>query len=169
MIDLNATNAAIRAGYSPKTAKQQGSRLLSKADIASAIQELQGKRLAKLEITADRVLSEISLLAFSRMDKYVRVDHAGMAQIDLSDLKDEDWAAVQEFTVDQTGGGAGDGERKAVERVRFKLADKGLNLERLGRHLQLFKDKVDVTVNVQLSEIIREVRERKREYERSSK
>lgn len=152
LVDLNATRAAKEAGYSEKTAFVQGSRMLRNVKVRKAVEEGQKKKLAKLEISAEAVLNEIKLLAFARMNKYVRVLASGMAEIDLSELQDDDWAAVQEFTVDQTGGGAGDGERKAVERVRFKLADKGLNLERLGRHLKLFVDRVEVSGLDELAE-----------------
>ena len=53
LIDLNATQAAIRAGYSVKTAKQAGSENLSKPDIAKAVQDAQAARAARTEITQD--------------------------------------------------------------------------------------------------------------------
>ncbi|CQR51464.1 terminase small subunit [Paenibacillus riograndensis] len=56
LIDLNATQAAIRAGYSPKTAEQQASRLLSNVKVQEAIREAQSHRAARTEITADMVL-----------------------------------------------------------------------------------------------------------------
>lgn len=56
LIDLNAKQAAIRAGYSPKTAEQQASRLLSNVKVQAAIQEAMDKRAAKVEVTADMVL-----------------------------------------------------------------------------------------------------------------
>ena len=59
LIDLNATQAAIRAGYSEKTAEQQGSRLLSNAKVAAAIAEAQSDRSERTEITQDYVLESI--------------------------------------------------------------------------------------------------------------
>jgi phage terminase small subunit len=59
LIDLNATQAAIRAGYSKKTARQQGDRLLSKAAVAAAIALAQAKRAERVEITQDYVLEKI--------------------------------------------------------------------------------------------------------------
>jgi len=56
IIDLCATSAAIRAGYSPKTAKQQGQRLLTRPDVQAAIQKEMAKRAKRTEITADAVL-----------------------------------------------------------------------------------------------------------------
>jgi phage terminase small subunit len=63
-IDLNSTKAAIRAGYSAKTAKQQGSRLLTKVDVADEIRKATQARMQRLEITADKVLQELAKLAF---------------------------------------------------------------------------------------------------------
>lgn len=64
LIDLNATQAAIRAGYSPKTAQEQSSRLLSKAMVAQAVAEGARIRCEKAELTAVRVLEEIRRIAF---------------------------------------------------------------------------------------------------------
>ena len=65
LVDLNGTQAAIRAGYSPKTANEQAARLLAKASIFEAVQTGQAKRFNKLGITAERVLSEFARIGFS--------------------------------------------------------------------------------------------------------
>lgn len=65
LIDLNATQAAIRAGYSAKTARQIGYQLLTKLHIQNAIAEAQAKAAEKLEITRERVLPEIADIAFT--------------------------------------------------------------------------------------------------------
>jgi len=59
IIDLNATQAAIRAGYSEKTANEQGARLLANVSISEKIRELINQRSARVEITADYVLQTI--------------------------------------------------------------------------------------------------------------
>lgn len=66
LVDLNATQAASRAGYSAKTAKQQGARLLTKADIQKAIAERRGKIAEKLEITQERVIAELAKIGSMR-------------------------------------------------------------------------------------------------------
>lgn len=158
LIDLNATKAAERAGYSAKTAKQQGSRLLTKADIIKAVGDKSEKRVEKLEITADRVLQELAKLAFANTSDYIQITDKGEAFVDLSKLTRDQAAAIQEIRVDETGGGSGDGRRERVQRTTFKLADKGLNLERLGRHLKLFTDKVEVSGLDGLYERLQEAR-----------
>jgi phage terminase small subunit len=64
LVDLNATQAAIRAGYSPRTAKQIAHENLTKPDVAAAISAAQRDRMSKLEISADRVLQEAARIAF---------------------------------------------------------------------------------------------------------
>ncbi|WP_375453727.1 terminase small subunit [uncultured Methylobacterium sp.] len=59
LVDLNATQAAIRAGYSEDTARQQGHRLLTDADISDAVAEAQAARAARVQVTADQVLREL--------------------------------------------------------------------------------------------------------------
>jgi len=63
LVDLNATQAAIRAGYSERTAKSQGARLLTNVDIATRIQELMNKRSKRVEIDADWVLTQLKKVA----------------------------------------------------------------------------------------------------------
>jgi phage terminase small subunit len=59
LVDLNATQAAIRAGYSAKTAKQAGSRLLTNVDVAAAVAAAQERRARRVEITQDEVLANL--------------------------------------------------------------------------------------------------------------
>lgn len=145
LVDCNATRAAIAAGYSEETARQMGSENLSKPDIAAEISKRLDKRMDKLGINADNVIAELGLLAFSNMMDYLSITDEGSAFVDLSRLTRAQAAAIQEFTVDETAGGSGDGRRERVQRTRFKLADKGMNLERLGRYFKLFTDKMEVS------------------------
>lgn len=133
--ESNATKAALVAGYSKKTAYSIGHRLLSEPEILKAI----GMKLDKVDITAERVLRELSLLAYSNTLDYVTINDEGLCDVDFSKLTRDQAAAIQEIKVDTTGG-TGDGERRVVLRTTFKLADKGQNLERLGKHLKLFTD-----------------------------
>ena len=148
LIDLNATKAAERAGYSKKTAKEQGARLLTNVDISATIQEAMDKRAEKLEITAERVLAEIAKCAFINMGDFLRIDPAsGRAFIDLSRAAPEQLAALcafeQEEWVERAGEGRGNFE--AVRKIRLKLTDKLGALEKLGKHLKLFTDKCELT------------------------
>jgi phage terminase small subunit len=149
LIDLNATQAAIRSGYSKKTANKIGSQNLAKLDIQEAIQKAMDDRAGRTEITADRVLQEIAKLGFANMMDYMTVQENGLAVVDLSLLTRDQAAAITELTVETRKEFKGENENDSatIEKVKFKLADKGQNLERLGRHLKLFTDKTEVDIS----------------------
>ena len=157
-IDQNGTRSAKAAGYAPKSAHVTASLLLRKPKIRAAIDAFLKKRADKLEITQEKVLGELAKMGFSNMLDYMRVDEDGAFVLDFSKLTREQAAAIQEYTVDATGG-TGDGERKQVMRTRFKLADKTRNLELLGKNLNLFADRLEVNV-VDRGAILAEARAR---------
>ena len=139
LIDLNATQAAIRAGYSEKTARSQGQRLLTKADIAKAVAEGFAKQERRAEVEADDVIRELAKIGFANMMDYTRVTDEGEMVVDLSKITREQAAAIGEVTVEDFMDGRGD-DARAVRRVRFKLADKRAALVDLGQHFALFTD-----------------------------
>ena len=144
LLDQNATRAAIAAGYSNKSAHAAGSRLLKHVEVRAELARCLTKTTNKLDISAEKVLGEIANLAFSNMQDYTGVTEDGQLDIDLSKLTREQFAAIQEITVDTTGG-SGDGERRRVLRTRFKLADKKGSLELLGNYMKLFSERVEHT------------------------
>lgn len=153
LVDKNATQAAIRAGYSERTARQQGARLLSKAAIASAVADKAEKQVEKLEITAERILRELALLGFANMEDYMRAGPDGDPYLDFSALTRDQAAALTEVTVEDFKDGRGEDARD-VRRVKFKLADKRAALVDLGRHLALFTDKVQHGADPALTTLI---------------
>ena len=159
LIDLNGKQAAIRCGYSVKTAEFQASRLLSKDKVALEIQKAMDKRSQRTEITADRVLEELAKLAFSNTLDYVRVTNDGMAVVDLSALTRDQAAAISEFTIDEYVDGKGEDARE-VKKVKFKLADKRAALVDLGRHLELFTDRVKINSELTDDELTKRLVER---------
>lgn len=136
LVDLNATQAAIRAGYSKKTADRQGHRLLKKAEIAAAVSERRSEMIAKLEITQESVAQELAKLGFSNMADYLCVTPDGDPYLDLSDLTRDQSAAISEVTVEDYTEGRGRDARN-VRRVKTKLADKKSALVALGKLLGL--------------------------------
>src|SRR5437868_5159818 len=70
LVDLNATQAALRAGYSPTSAAEQGSRLLTHEEVAAIIERGIAQRIVRVGMRQDEVLRELSLLAHSRIDHY---------------------------------------------------------------------------------------------------
>lgn len=149
LIDLNATQAAIRSGYSGKTASQQGERLLRNVKVSAAIQEAMNKRSNKLEITAERVLQEIARLAF--YDPRNFFDDDGRIK-PISELDDN--TAMALGGIETLHKIIGDDKDGMAVITKIKLVDKGQNLERLGRHLKLFTDKVEHSGTLTLEQIV---------------
>jgi phage terminase small subunit len=142
---FNASRAAIAVGCSKRSAGELGHRLLKKVEASGLLAEETEKALKEAGVEKKPVLEEISKMAFSNMGDYLKVNEFGEFDLNLADLSKEQWAAVQEITVDTTGG-SGDGERRRVLRTRFKLANKKDNLELLAKHLQLLTERKEVQV-----------------------
>lgn len=159
LIDLNATQAAIRAGYSAKTAQPISSRLLSNVMVAAAVAEGQAALAAQAGVTAEKIVKELAKLGFSNMQDYVGVTSDGSPFVDLSAVDRDKWAAVGEITVDHINKRDGD-ETKTVERVKFKLSDKRAALVDLGKHLGMFVEKHEHSGFVAIAGAIESARER---------
>lgn len=145
IIDLNAKQAAIRAGYSPKGAEPQASRLLSNAKIQVEIAKAMEDRGKRTGITQDRVLAELSAIAFAKATDYVEVDDNGIVRIKpTAELTDEQKKAIASI-------------KEGANGIEIKLTDKTKALEMLSRHLGLFNDKLNV--NVEAIEIIEDIGE----------
>ncbi len=142
LIDLNATQAAIRAGYSAKTAYAKGSEMNKR--FAVEIAKAQAERSKRTEITQDAVLRELAKIGFSNMLDYVSVTDGGDLVPDFSALTRDQAAAIGEVTIEEYTEGRGD-DAQNVKRTRFKLSDKRAALVDMGRHLGMFKDKVELT------------------------
>ena len=141
LVDLNATQAAIRAGYSQKTAGEIGYELLKKPEVQARIAELQAARAKRMEVTQDQVLREFAKVAFANLQDYIQVQEDGSAYVDLSTMTREQAAALQEITVDEYVDGRGDNARN-VKRVRIKLASKQAALDSLAKHLGMFVERI---------------------------
>ena len=157
--DLNGTRAAIAAGYAKKSARISASRLLTNANISALIASLAKKHTDKLDLDAEKVLTELSKRAFSNFLDYVRITKDGDAVIDLSKLTRDQAAAIHEITVFEYMEGKGKSARR-VNRTKFKLADKDRSLELLGKHLKLFTERVEVNALEGLAEQIAAARKR---------
>lgn len=153
--DHNATNAAIRCGYSPKTANQQGSRLLANANISAAVAEKAEKQLEKAEVTAQKVLDEIARLAFS--DVRGLFDENGNLK-PIHTLDDKQAAAIASLEVVKKNAQAGDGQTDIVHKV--KVWDKTKSLEMLAKHFALLIERVDVSGSVQVIDRLHAARKR---------
>jgi len=136
-IDQNATQAAIRAGYSPKSAYSQGSRLLRNDEMRACIQADQIELAEKAGISASRVLNELGKIGFSDIRELLS---ANGNLIDVKDWPDEVAASVSSVELVTKPGGLDDDGNRIVEHVaKLKVWDKNSALEKLAKYLGLFE------------------------------
>ena len=128
LIDLNATQAAIRAGYSKNTAVAQGGRLLANVNIAAAVQRGAERREKRTEITQDKVLRELAAIGFYDISDFAKVTDNQVVLRNTDDIPPEKRAAIAGIKETQAG-------------VEVKMGDKLRALELIGKHLGLFGDK----------------------------
>jgi phage terminase small subunit len=141
--DLNATKAAIRAGYAPRAAQEQSSRLLSNAMVADAVARAKAERAARAGIDADRVLEEIKALALANLSDFASW---GPGRFELHESGEVDTRAVQAVTIKEVTISNDHGEITKVEQG-IKLHDKLGALEKLCRHLGIAVDRKDMTIS----------------------
>lgn len=139
LVDLNATQAALRAGYSEKTAYSQGQRLLKNVEIQDIIQERMKERSKRTEVTSDRVVEELAKIAFSDLKDFVHWDENGVTILDSEHVDGSVLAEISETTNIQTFPNGGESER--IQK-KVKPHDKMKALEMLGKHLGMFKETV---------------------------
>lgn len=137
LIDLNATQAAIRAGYSPDSARQSGSDNMNNPYIRAHIDKAMAERSKRTGVNADRVIQELAKMAFINAVDVINTEDATLKDGALP----EDTAAIQSVKVKSIPTKDGEG----VER-EIKMADKIKALELLGKHLGMFTDKVNLDV-----------------------
>ncbi len=147
LIDLNATQAAIRAGYSPDTAKVIGSENLTKPDIRAQIDRAMAERSKRTGVNAERVIQELAKIAFVNAAEVIDPKTATVKE----DALPEDTAAIQSVKVKTFG-------EDGLER-EIKMADKIKALELLGKHLGMFQNNVNVTLGTsdKLDDIISQI------------
>jgi phage terminase small subunit len=147
--DLNATQAAIRAGYSPKTARAVGSENLTKPDIASAIAAAQTAQFERLALDADEATRINADLV--RFDPAVLQDAAGNYKR-LADLPPEARRCIRRIRVHKMNLATGDGQTDRV--VDYEVYDKHPALERDYKRLGLLKERMDLRVGLTLEELV---------------
>lgn len=136
LIDLNGTQAAIRAGYSVKTAQEQASRLLSNVMVQQAIAKRMAERSKRTGVNQDRVVLELAKIAFVKMTDIVD-DHGRIK----GTATDDDLACIESIKYKESDNEFGG----SVER-EVKIGSKLKALELLGKHLGMWNDKVDLNI-----------------------
>lgn len=150
LVDLNATQAAIRAGYSAATAEQQGSRLLRNVQVAESVQAALAERASRTGVTQDRVIAELAAIAFSGLTDFATWTEDSVQLINSADLDGDKAKALREIVATTQTFESESGSSQTV-RMHVKQHDKLKALELLGRHLGMFKKDVEVRVTGGLS------------------
>jgi phage terminase small subunit len=146
LIDLNATQAAIRAGYSVKNADKIGSELLGKTRVSEAIQKAKDERSKRTEITADKVLQEYAKVGFADIKDYLSFKTA-LTTVGYNDKGERiiDYATVVELKDSEEVDGTVISEVSLKDgALKFKLHDKMKALSDIGRHLGMFNDNLNI-------------------------
>lgn len=141
LIDLNATQAAIRAGYSAKTACEQGARLLANVKVQGTIAEHMAERSKRTGVNQDRIVRELAKIAFVNLTDIV--DEEGRIR---SNATDEDLSCLESIKYKESSSDTGD----SVER-EVKIASKLKALELLGKHVGMWNDKLNVEMDAELN------------------
>lgn len=136
LIDLNATQAAIRAGYSTKTADTQGPRLLQNVGVRARIDEAMAEQSRRTGVNADRVIKELARIGFVNPTDVINTDKVTINR----DASRDDTAAIASVKMKVS-----DSEQGSCIEREIKFHDKNKSLELLGRHLGMFNDKLNIT------------------------
>lgn len=148
LIDLNGTQAAIRAGYSPKTAAEQGSRMLRVVKVRAHIDKQLAERSKRTGINQDRVLQELARIAFVRATDVIDLETASI----LPDASDDDLAVIQSVKVKNMHSDNVSGTEREI-----KFTDKLKALDMLGKHLGMFNDKVTLDGQIGIVQIVDDI------------
>lgn len=135
LVDLNGTQAAIRAGYSEDSATPDASRLLTYANVQSRLAALKAERVKRCQVSQDEVIQELRRCGFSDMRHFANWNDYSVTLKSSDTLTDDDAACIESLgqTVTKDGGS-----------LSFKLHSKTKSLELLARHLGMLNDKFNI-------------------------
>ena len=138
LVDLNAKQAAIRAGYSPKTAKSVGYRLLTYVDVMAEVTRRLEDRAKRNDVDADRVIEELARLAFGDLRSIVQVVDGKVVVKPSAEWTRDEAATVAEVAQTRQG-------------IRIKMHPKLQALEALAKHLGMYVTRLDVNLEASLT------------------
>jgi phage terminase small subunit len=149
--DGNGTRAAIAAGFPESSAHVAANRLLKNAKIAAAVDAWRERQKVKLEISAERVIQELVKLATYDPGNLYDAEGNRIPVHKLDDVTRAAVAVVEDETSETT---AQAGEKTVTRSQKIKMAEKGQNLERLGRYFKLFTDRVEHDGRITLEDLV---------------
>ncbi len=131
LIDFNAKEAYIRAGYTPKNAQSNAFRMMGYDSIQEEIREQQAELAKRTEITADMVIKEFAKIAFIQESDFYHEDGSAKYPYELTD---DQRSALQSYWIKTVK--VGD---EYIDIPQFKVHDKTKSLENLGKHLGIYE------------------------------
>jgi phage terminase small subunit len=156
VLDLNATRAAIAAGYSESTAPSKGSQLLTNGKVRKIVDGLLSKRASRLEVTGERILEELAKLAFFDIRKLFNADGSLKAIVELDDGTASAIAGIEyEKLYEHFAQGKA---RDIGNTTKVKILPKTEALKMLGQYRKLFTEKVELSGAVSIADLIQERR-----------
>jgi phage terminase small subunit len=158
LVDLNGTQAAIRAGYAAGSADVTAARQLAKPAVQAAIQTEQAVRAARVGVRADHVIRELALLAYSDIGQILDFSGETPRLRPASEIPESARRTISSVKVRRYLEGRGE-EAREVEVTEFKLWDKLSALEKLGKHLGMFveRHRIEGNLTVQIVEELADV------------
>ena len=148
LIDFNGQRAGIAAGFSPKTAKNQASRLLTTVNVSARLAYLKDQRAKRAQKTGDDVLKELECIAFSRLGKIVHFNESGASFVHSPEtLPDDDHAAIESIEVVEDHYGNPEKGAGVLLKTKVKLHPKIPALKELAKHHGVCKEKLDIAFN----------------------
>ncbi len=143
LVDLNATQAAIRAGYSERTARAIAAENLTKPDIRTAVDAAMAERAERTKITQDQVIQELAILLKSDV-RHFQIDDETGALVLTDGAPDSAWRAVSSVKHRRIVTGRGE-DRETTYEVEFRLWDKPAAARLAGQHLGMYVEKHEVS------------------------
>ena len=148
LIDFNGTQAAIRAGYSERSARSIAGRLLTKDNIQAEISRRQKDLQRRTEVTQERVVTELARVAFADATDYARVETRMIEKDDGTEVSYQTVTLKNTAELSPEQRAAIAGIKQGANGIEVKLCDKIKALELLGRHIGMFNDKIEVKATV---------------------
>ena len=149
LIDFNGKQAAIRAGYSAKTAEATAARLLRNVKVQAEIARRQKDLQKRTEISQDRVVKELARVAFADATDYAQVETRIVEKDDGTEVSYQTVTLKNTAELSPEQRAAIAGIKQGANGIEVKLCDKLKALELLGRHIGMFNDKLEVKATVE--------------------
>jgi phage terminase small subunit len=157
VVDYNGTQAAIRAGYSKKTANEQAARALAKVSIQEEIAKAEHEIQNKIIITKEKILKELALIGFSSIDEHLSIDDGGLVRAKtFEEMTPGAVKAIKKVKEKRVIRQAQDDSEDMIldSTFEFELYDKQTALVNMGKELGMFRDKVDHKLTISLEDIV---------------